>query len=657
MPTSGEVRFASFNGSLLNIWTSCLLLTLCLVSSGAGAATRHALLIGIDKYGSDIVSPLGGAGADAVALAKTLTDVAGFPAANVHVLVNSPAQQPTRQAILKALDNLAAAVKPGDMVLFSFSGHGLQIAGLEPSLCPFDINLRDRDTVKTSAVSAAEIRSRFARMPAALLISLYDMCRSDPVAGRAAGSFNLLRGTQTRALAVSTEVDTPSRPKASLSLFACSPSERSYEWTAKNRGFFSYFVEQGLRRQAADAGGVVKVNSLLSYLNAAVPGAVAREVGAVQTPSFEESGPGVFESVLATGRPAGDGGGSAVSTYVGATPEARYATAFQKGYEAAQAHRFLEAQDQFEAAVRLRPKSAEAALAIGRAYETAADIPTAIHWFQRAAQIDPKNPDAWLRAACTIPAYRNQVVYPEFGVKTKFDTVHLWEQVFALNPRNPLVYLSYLQTADPNASPLLTQAQGRLKELANGNPFLLTMAGDRKQALEQDPDYLPALMTGEGSETQEARMRRMAAQFRAAAKSDATAIMVFDTWQPAEASFSDSPEAVAAFKELKKAAELALERIKEHPLSEPRKKQMLKRLAGHYGGGWLKLVVATAEGTWIDAYAINSPTDPHSQSTIEPLAEGLFRLRDSQGRMEYLVELEEGTLLEHTGRLTLRLAR
>ncbi len=67
----------------------------------------------------------------------------GFDSAAIRVLADS---QATRAGILRALDDLAAAARPGDVVVIHYSGHGHQITddngdeldGLDEVLVPFD---------------------------------------------------------------------------------------------------------------------------------------------------------------------------------------------------------------------------------------------------------------------------------------------------------------------------------------------------------------------------------------------------------------------------------------------------------------------------------------------------------------------------------------
>src|SRR5206468_2480524 len=92
------------------------------------------------------------------------------------------------------------------------------------------------------------------------LILVFDMCRVNADrSGRAGVAQDAhLSGAQVRGLDFSSVVQnggtgaaTPTdHPQIVAEFFACSPNTRSYEWKEKERGYFSYYLEQGLRGAA-----------------------------------------------------------------------------------------------------------------------------------------------------------------------------------------------------------------------------------------------------------------------------------------------------------------------------------------------------------------------------------------------------------------------
>ena len=153
---------------------------LCVVGAATARpayADQWALLIGIDQY-EDVnhINPLGGAAADARALAKTLHDAAGFPEEHVKVLVSDGEVKPTRTNILNALARLANNAKAGDTVFVVYSGHGMDIDGTS-YLLPYDTSAYDNSTIADSALETSKFRARLRQVKARALILAFDMCR------------------------------------------------------------------------------------------------------------------------------------------------------------------------------------------------------------------------------------------------------------------------------------------------------------------------------------------------------------------------------------------------------------------------------------------------------------------------------------------------
>jgi len=365
------------------LWTLSLL----------AAANQHALLIGVEQYeDDDRISSLSAANADARALEKALVEVAGFPKENVRLLVSDGTVKPSRRNILFELGQLRTKVKPGDTVFFLFSGHGIQIEG-EAFLLPWDADVRNDEALAGTAVAARDVRDILARLPAKVLIASYDMCRNDPKKGsRDVTKRNNLNKVQTKDLVLAADTvpagATGGGPRAVVTLFSCSPGQRSWEWQDKKRGFFSYFLEQGIRQEAADQSGQVKIRNLTEYLVKAVSGAVKREVGQEQEPYYETSGP-VHEIVLAAGRPVGGAGQTAVPIKIEDTAKARYDVAFQRAIELQRLKRYDAAKERYEEALGIM-KTAQAAHGAGECSRLLGDKVEAEKFFRMAMGIDAK---------------------------------------------------------------------------------------------------------------------------------------------------------------------------------------------------------------------------------------------------------------------------
>lgn len=89
------------------------------------APARWALIIGINKYPFLGDADLDGSVNDALGYKAVLLERFAFAAEQVTVLLDEAA---TRDAILRALDDLVARVRDGDQVVLTYSGHGRRIA-------------------------------------------------------------------------------------------------------------------------------------------------------------------------------------------------------------------------------------------------------------------------------------------------------------------------------------------------------------------------------------------------------------------------------------------------------------------------------------------------------------------------------------------------
>ncbi|MGH9362571.1 MAG: caspase family protein, partial [Thermoanaerobaculia bacterium] len=86
---------------------------------------RRALLIGIDRYPEIANADLQGCVNDMELMRSLLVDRFGFPEAQTRTLRDGEA---TRDGILAALDELAAAAGQDDVVVLFYAGHGSRMA-------------------------------------------------------------------------------------------------------------------------------------------------------------------------------------------------------------------------------------------------------------------------------------------------------------------------------------------------------------------------------------------------------------------------------------------------------------------------------------------------------------------------------------------------
>ena len=135
-----------------------------------GQAGKHALIVGNDAYG---LSPLSNAVNDARSMRATLRGL-GF---TVETVLD--ADYPTFD---RAIDLFVERLGQGDVALFYYAGHGVQIEGMN-YLIPVDFERANAAKVKYRAVPADLIRERMEQSGAQLSILILDACRDNPFHG------------------------------------------------------------------------------------------------------------------------------------------------------------------------------------------------------------------------------------------------------------------------------------------------------------------------------------------------------------------------------------------------------------------------------------------------------------------------------------------
>ncbi|OIO53760.1 MAG: hypothetical protein COX57_04670 [Alphaproteobacteria bacterium CG_4_10_14_0_2_um_filter_63_37] len=157
----------------VGIWLMVLVAALGPVAFQAEAAgKRVALVIGNNLYRS--IAPLRNAVADADAVAQALAR-AGFQVMALHDL--------DRAAMLKAVGDFKAGVAPGDEALFYYSGHGVQMGGVN-YLLPVDIVSDSADQVKNDALGLQQLLDEMRRQQARFALAIIDACRDNPFQGK-----------------------------------------------------------------------------------------------------------------------------------------------------------------------------------------------------------------------------------------------------------------------------------------------------------------------------------------------------------------------------------------------------------------------------------------------------------------------------------------
>lgn len=151
-----------------------------------------ALLVGINYRGTR--NQLGGCINDALNTKKRL--LSEYPTAQIELLTDDTPNKPTRSNILDNLKKLVNNCKPGDTLMFHYSGHGSQVQdihgdaedGLDETICPIDfmlprtIKYRGKTYKVDSQILNNEIHSIISVIPKGVkFLMLSDSCHSGTI--------------------------------------------------------------------------------------------------------------------------------------------------------------------------------------------------------------------------------------------------------------------------------------------------------------------------------------------------------------------------------------------------------------------------------------------------------------------------------------------
>ena len=272
-------------------------------SPGPRPPQTWAIVVGVDKYQLQTITPLRFAGSDAKLLASTLRATMKLPENNTFLFTSDStdeSQRPTLPNIVFRLDWLEKNIDPRDTVLFYFAGHGVA-AEDETFLMTEDSDNRSKGTLISTALAGKTLYDQLSRIPAANTLVMLDVCRNDPTRGRGEAPNRLsqeaMRGLVLKPTATSSPQAVAPAERNMATLFACSVGQRSWEWNDRKHGFFTYEIVQGLN-SAAYSQGAVTLGSLTKYVQKSVQENTRRNAAEIQTPIVRYDGPGLDSWVL-----------------------------------------------------------------------------------------------------------------------------------------------------------------------------------------------------------------------------------------------------------------------------------------------------------------------------------------------------------------------
>jgi GUN4-like/Caspase domain len=233
---------------------------------------KVALLIGVSKYADSDLKALPAAVKDVLALQEVLQrpDVGGFDPANITVL-----QNPDRQQMEEAIDQVFHQVQKDDLILFYFSGHGL----IDPGNGDFYFSThstrkRDNRPIPTTAVSPSfihrmmglgECRSR-------RQVVILDCCY-------AASFVKGLPSKDDGTVQVAMQLGGEGRAV----LTASTSTQYAYEQPGFELSIYTHYLVEGLAKGAADLNddGAIDAYELHEYVREQV-----KEAAPNMTPEF-----------------------------------------------------------------------------------------------------------------------------------------------------------------------------------------------------------------------------------------------------------------------------------------------------------------------------------------------------------------------------------
>jgi metacaspase-1 len=209
---------------------------------------KYAIVIGISNY-PDTANDLQYSDDDAVDMASALTGTYGFKPGDVTSLVDLNA---TREHIVSAIANLGQIVKPGDEVVFFYSGHGGRGRANDGDSEITDECIWAHDGTQLVPIWDGELAALFSAYQTNRIVFIFDSCYAGGM----------------------TDLKAPGR----IIAMGSGENSLSYELSSLANGEFTYYmVDRGMLAYLADttdsplpSGHDVTIEEAWDYANANV---------------------------------------------------------------------------------------------------------------------------------------------------------------------------------------------------------------------------------------------------------------------------------------------------------------------------------------------------------------------------------------------------
>lgn len=254
-------------------------LTVAYTAPQAAKPTLWVLACGINAYRNsryalnyavgDVQSFLGGLQTPALKL---------FGTPRVTSLLDQAA---TKAGLEAAFANLAGKVKPEDVFIFFYAGHGIALDGSKPGDSDFYFVLQEvtqmtsLEGLRKAALSGPEFRQLAARIQARKQLVILDACNS----GALSEAFATRGAAEEQALA------RLSKASGNVLIAASQSSQNAQEFKALGHGALTQALMEGLAGGARAANGQITASSLKSYVEEFLPVLTSKYAGAEQFPT------------------------------------------------------------------------------------------------------------------------------------------------------------------------------------------------------------------------------------------------------------------------------------------------------------------------------------------------------------------------------------
>jgi len=240
---------------------------------------KYAVIIGIGKYKDTSITTLEYAPNDAEEMYELLIAPAhgNFPKDNVKKLIN---EQATLKNIKSAIGTwLPQNVKPDDMVILFYSGHGgvecdesgEESDGKDKYIIPYDAQAND---LFATALLNSHISTMLDRVPSNRMVFFIDSCYS----GGVTDTISNIKTISKLPLKAGTNVYEQLSGRGRIVISASQANEVSFEMPKYEHGIFTYYLLKGLRGEADSNGdSIVTLFEIFPYLSVKVPNGVPAE--------------------------------------------------------------------------------------------------------------------------------------------------------------------------------------------------------------------------------------------------------------------------------------------------------------------------------------------------------------------------------------------